>query len=76
MICSLATRSNRLDVQKLVSGRISLLMNAPRLEKRPSGLMCPSCVSLSLLQPGNSSYAATAKVKAVLAPATLIVALS
>jgi hypothetical protein len=37
MICSLATRSNRLDVQKLVSRRISLLMNAPRLEKRPSG---------------------------------------
>ena len=76
MICSLATRPNRLDVQKLVSGRISLLMNAPRLEKRPSGLMCPGCVSLSLLQPGNSSYAATAKVKAVLAPATLIAALS
>jgi hypothetical protein len=76
MICSLATRSNRLDVQKLVSGRISLLMNAPRLEKRPSGLMFPSCVSPSLLQPANSSYATTAKVIPVFAPATLIAALS
>jgi hypothetical protein len=76
MICSLATRSNRLDVQKLVSGRISLLMNAPRLEKRSSGLMCPSCVSLSLLQPGNSSYEATVKLKAVFAPAALVATLS
>jgi hypothetical protein len=76
MICSLATRSNRLDVQKLVSGRISLLMNASRLEKRSSGLMCPRCVSLSLLQLGNSSYEATVKLKAVFAPATLIAALS
>ena len=39
MICSLATRSNRLDVQKLASGKIILLMNATRLEKRPSGLI-------------------------------------
>ena len=51
-------------------------MNAPRLEKRSSGLMCPSCVSLSLLQPGNSGYEATVKLKAVFAPATLIAALS
>src|SRR5580658_8302014 len=47
-----------------------------RLEKRPSGLICPSCVSLSLLQPGNSSYDATLKLKAVFASATLIAALS
>src|SRR5580704_436132 len=48
----------------------------PAFGEASMGLMCPSCVSLSLLQPANSSYAATAKVKAVFAPATLIAALS
>jgi hypothetical protein len=54
MICSLATRLNRLCVQKLPSGTIILLTNAPRLENRPSGVISPNRVSLSLLQPGNS----------------------
>jgi hypothetical protein len=39
MIYSSATRSNRLDVRKLASGAIILLMDASRLGKRPSCLI-------------------------------------
>ena len=39
MIRSLAIRSNRLGVQQLPSATIILLTNAPRFEKRPSGLI-------------------------------------
>jgi hypothetical protein len=41
MICSLVTRSNRLDVQGLASGSIILLTNTPPLERRPSSPIWP-----------------------------------